>query len=59
MILLFFILGVKDIVWGMTWEDEMSGLDLNKAFERVEHSFLVDALVKFGFGVNFVKWIKR
>lgn len=34
------------------------GVDLNKAFDRVEHNFLFETLQKFGFGPEFIKWIK-
>lgn len=32
-------------------------LDLNKAVDRVEHSFLELAMREFGFGSRTVKWI--
>ena len=33
-------------------------LDLANAFDRVRHSFLLNVLSKFGFGVNFINWIR-
>ena len=32
-------------------------LDQEKAFDRVDHSFLMCTLVKFGFGPSFCKWV--
>ena len=34
-------------------------LDLNKAFDRVDHSYLYRVLEKMGFGHRLVGWIKR
>jgi len=34
------------------------GIDLEKAFDRVEHRFLWEVLGKFGFGEKFIKWVK-
>ena len=33
-------------------------MDIEKAFDFLDHDFLVTVLNKFGFGSNFVSWIK-
>ena len=33
-------------------------MDIEKAFESPDHSFLILVLKKFGFGENFIDWIK-
>lgn len=33
-------------------------LDAKKAFDRVGHSFLIESLTAYGFGINFKKWVK-
>lgn len=33
-------------------------LDLANAFDHVRHSILFDVLYKFGFGINFINWIR-
>ena len=33
-------------------------IDIEKAFDSLDHNFLISALEKFGFGKAFVDWIK-
>ena len=33
-------------------------VDIEKAFDSVNHCFLIQILWKFGFGIDFVSWIK-
>ena len=33
-------------------------IDIEKAFDSVNHCFLLQILWKFGFGIDFVSWIK-
>ena len=33
-------------------------IDSEKAFDSLDHSFLISALEKFGFGKTFIDWIK-
>ena len=33
-------------------------IDIEKAFDSLDHSFLLTTLKKFGFGTNFIDWIK-
>lgn len=52
---------VRDMISYMEAEKKSGyviSLDLEKAFDRVEHEFLFDILKKIGFGENFIKWIK-
>ena len=32
-------------------------IDIEKAFDSVNHAFLISVLEKYGFGKNFLKWI--
>ena len=36
----------------------MFAADIGKAFDSVSHAFLISVLRKFGFGVNFIQWIR-
>ena len=33
-------------------------IDIKKAFDSLDHTFLISALEKFGFGKTFIDWIK-
>ena len=33
-------------------------MDIEKAFDSLDHDFLLNALKKFGFGENFIHWMK-
>ena len=33
-------------------------VDQEKAFDRMSHSFIFKTLEKFGFGKNFIDWVK-
>ena len=32
-------------------------IDIEKAFDFLDHNFLLTTLKKFGFGTNFINWI--
>ena len=36
----------------------LATIDIQKAFESVEHSFLISKVEKYWFGNQFVKWVK-
>ena len=33
-------------------------MDIEKAFDSLDHKFLISALGKYGFGKNFISWVK-
>ena len=33
-------------------------MDIGKAFDSLDHKFLISALEKYGFGKNFISWVK-
>ena len=35
----------------------LAAIDIEKAFDSLEHDFLLFALKKFGFNENFIHWI--
>jgi len=52
---------IRDVVDSMGKHGEggfVLSVDLNKAFDRVEHSFIEQTLKKYGFGDKIRKWIK-
>ena len=34
-------------------------MDKEKAFDSLDHSFVISVLKQFGFGENFIDWIKK
>ena len=33
-------------------------MDIDKAFDSFNHNFLISALENYGFGKNFISWVK-
>ena len=33
-------------------------MDIEKAFDSLDHNFLISTLEKYGFGQNFISWVK-
>ena len=49
---------VLEITNSLDIEGILLTADIEKAFDSINHSFLMRALEKFGFGNNFRKWIQ-
>ena len=52
---------IKDLVDLINKDDSEAALiflDQEKAFDRVEHDFLFKTMAAFGFGSNFIDWIR-
>lgn len=55
------IMSVRDIIDYMDEEEQercVLKIDQIKAFDKVSHAYLLKVLSKFGFGPNFLAWIK-
>ena len=47
-----------DVTEKFKTKDYLVRIDIEKAFDFLDHSFLQATLEKFGFGTNFIDWIK-
>ena len=49
---------VLEIANTFSLESFLIDVDVEKAFDSVNHCFLLQILQKFGFGIQFLRWIK-
>ena len=49
---------ILEISNSLALEGFLVAVDIEKAFDSVNHCFLLQILRKFGFGIDFVSWIK-
>ena len=49
---------ILEIANTLALEDCLVTIDIEKAFDSVNHCLLLQILRKFGFGIDFVSWIK-
>ena len=49
---------ILDYTGAAQFEGYIFAVDKEKAFDLVDHNFIVAALEAYGFGPNFVKWVK-
>ena len=49
---------ILEIAKALALEGFLVTIDIEKAFDSVNHCFLLQILRKFGFGIDFVSWIK-
>ena len=47
-----------DVTEKFKTKDYLVTIDIEKAFDSLNHSFLLTILEKFGLGTNFIDWIK-
>ena len=49
---------ITEIAKIKTIEDFLVTMGIEKAFDSLYHNFLISALEKYGFGKNFISWVK-
>ena len=52
------IADITEITGVLNKEGFLVTMDINKAFDSLDHTFVISILRKFGFGNNFVSWIE-
>ena len=53
-----FILDILEMTNSLQIDELLMTIDMEKAFGSVNHFFLISVLKRYGFGDNFIKWIK-
>ena len=54
---------ISDIIeiarfWNWMFESFVVKMGIEKAFDSLDHNFLISTLEKYGFGKNFTLWVK-
>ena len=49
---------VKDLCYDEKIDSVIVSLDAKKAFDSVDHGYIVETLKKYGFGPNIIMWFK-
>ena len=49
---------ILEMTKNLNIEGYLLTMDIQKAFDSVDHDFFISALKKFGFGSNFISWVK-
>ena len=52
------IADITEITGVLNKEEFLVTMDIDKAFDSLDHTFVISILRKFGFGNNFVNWIE-
>ena len=52
-----FIIDLLEISNTLKLDGLLPTTDIQKAFDSVDHSFLISTLERYGFGNRFVKWV--
>ena len=49
---------IKEIARSKKFEAFLVKMDIEKSFDSLDHDFLISTLEKYGFGKNFILWVK-
>ena len=54
-----FISDILSVTNNLEIKSYLVTMDKEKAFDSLDHSFVISVLKQFGFGENFIDWIKK